>query len=328
MKLNVMKVAERIKWGYASKEFAQSKGMDMSKYDKVKNVLAKTGQIFFAAGGKPENLKKSILTGHGNRNHEVQGIEGLTENTPLNDMLGIVYQDEFVSGMEGFDGFGELGEPATATALAAASTTMGTLALLLKSIGDLFPKRSKEPKTKKGLFKRKTNNTIPAESTNEEAASENSEPSVETNSEEETPSGSETEIPSEETPSQENEENLPATVNEETEVTTSGGEENTETPESNEETTEGILSGTNIGMGIKAFWLKNKKWIVPVGVIAAGVTAVLVISHYASDSEDTKTRKPKQRSLNGTSRSKQKSKPKKGGHAKSHHQQKSLIALM
>ncbi|MBL7933152.1 MAG: hypothetical protein JNL60_14695, partial [Bacteroidia bacterium] len=100
MKLNVGKVAEKIKWGYATREYAQSKGMDMSKYDRVKSVLERTEQIFFAAGGKAENLKKAILTGHGNRNREVSGFDGFSDGTPLPQLLGAIYQDEFVGGME------------------------------------------------------------------------------------------------------------------------------------------------------------------------------------------------------------------------------------
>jgi ribosomal protein S16 len=46
MKLNVMKVPEALKWGYASREYAQAKGMDMSKYDRIKKVLDKTQNIF------------------------------------------------------------------------------------------------------------------------------------------------------------------------------------------------------------------------------------------------------------------------------------------
>lgn len=106
MKLNIMKVAERLKWAYATREQAESKGMDMSKYDKLKQILAKAEKIFYVSGGKPENLRKAIITGRGNRNHEVAGVDGYSESTPLNELLGAIYQDEFVNGIEGLSGDG------------------------------------------------------------------------------------------------------------------------------------------------------------------------------------------------------------------------------
>jgi len=121
MKLNLGKVAGTLKWAYATKELAQSKGMDMSKYDKLKTVLAKVEKIFYGAGGKPANLKKAILTGHGNKHHDVAGLSGLNGNTPLSELLGEVYHDEFVDGV-GLSGNG-LGEPGTASAVAAGKRT-------------------------------------------------------------------------------------------------------------------------------------------------------------------------------------------------------------
>ena len=44
----------------------------MSKFGKLKNILYKIEQIFYTAGGKPENLKKAILSGRGNKNKEVR----------------------------------------------------------------------------------------------------------------------------------------------------------------------------------------------------------------------------------------------------------------
>jgi len=58
MKLNMMKVAQNIKWGYLSEEEAAKRGIIMDKFRRLKNVLEKLEQIFFSAGGKIENLKK------------------------------------------------------------------------------------------------------------------------------------------------------------------------------------------------------------------------------------------------------------------------------
>lgn len=334
MKLNVLKIAEKIKWGYASPQLAQSKGMDMSKYGKVKEVLAKTEKIFFAAGGKPENLKKAILTGHGNRNREVAGIDGYNESTRLSELLGSIYQDEFVNDMEGFEGFeglegvgelGELGEPATAASLAAASTAMGTLAALLKSIGDLFPNKGK--KEKKGLFKRKAAPVEPVEPAQEESGEESPEPTVETSSEEPAPTPESEEPEATEVAPEETAENLPAPVNEETEVTASEPV-NEESPETTEETTEGILSGTAM-TGIKAFYAQNKKWIKPVAVIAAVGLVTAIVYLATKDEEEEPQQRPKQKrggALSGVPSKKKKK--KKGGDRGGKNGKQSVIALM
>ncbi len=323
MKLNVGKVAEKIKWGYATKEYAASKGMDMSKYDRVKAVLARTEQIFFAAGGKAENLKKAILTGHGNRNREVSGFDGFSDGTPLPQLLGAIYQDEFVSGMEGYnvsglEGFGELGEPATAASIAAASTAMGTLAALLKSIGDLFPNKGKEKpaKEKKGLFKKKQ---APSEPAPEEPASEESAPAEsspeEPASEESTPAE---EAPAEETPAEE-----PGNGESEMEVTPSEDVPTEESPES-EEGTSGILAG--IGTGLSGFYQKNKAWIVPTGIVATCLLAAggLYLLTRNKD-EPTQRRLPvPSGALNGTNKKRRWRKKNK----QHHKPEKKVLALM
>jgi len=98
-------------------------------------------------GGKPENLKKAILTGKGNKNKEVNGLgagydplDGLDETSDASAILGTdMYHDE-LSGVE--DDFGELGV-VTATAIASATGVIGAIAALLKSVGNIFPKKGK-----------------------------------------------------------------------------------------------------------------------------------------------------------------------------------------
>lgn len=328
MKLNVMKVAEKLKWGYASPALAQSKGMDMSKYGKIKEILAKTEKIFFAAGGKPENLRKAMLTGNGNRNNEVAGIEGFKENTPLSELLGVIYNDEFIYDMEGFKGFSgidgvaSLGEPATAASIAAATATMGTLAALLKTIGELFPKKDKSstPKQKKGFFKRKNR----SEDASEESEENNSEASEENSSEE---SGSENEQEqseqSQEETSSENYDNLPVISEDNLPVTTEDeSSENSET-QTDLEGTGGLLSGLN--GGIRNFYDKNKKWLVPVGVVAITATVVIALTQFSKPKpEPYKNIEPV--SMNGVSRKKRRRSRKGGGGANGGKQ--SVIALM
>jgi hypothetical protein len=133
MKLNIFQVAQKLKWAYLSDADAARKKIDTAKFAKLKAIRAKLETIFYGAGGQPENLKKAILRGKGNRGHEVSGLGNINEDTPLNELLG--YDYETVDG---------LGEPATATAIASASAVIGALATLLKSIGNIFPNKAED----------------------------------------------------------------------------------------------------------------------------------------------------------------------------------------
>jgi hypothetical protein len=134
MKLNVMKIASRIRYAYLTDEQAQAKHLDMAKFQKLKSILTKLEKIFYGAGGKPENLKKAILTGKGNKDHEVSGLGMVAdttfydENTPLNVLLSGIYEEEMVEGLSGL-GF------VTAAAVAAASSALAVVAGLIKQIG-------------------------------------------------------------------------------------------------------------------------------------------------------------------------------------------------
>ena len=149
MKLNLFKVASRLKYSYLTNEQAKQKEIDMSKFDRLIKVREKLEKIFYDAGGKPENLKKAILTGKGNKNHDVSGLgyivddmSGLDEGTSTSVLLGNeMYHDE------NFNGFGELGSAtAAAASITAASGIIGAIAGLLKGIGNIFPKKNKEGK--------------------------------------------------------------------------------------------------------------------------------------------------------------------------------------
>jgi hypothetical protein len=122
MKLNLFKVAQRLKWAYLSDEDAKKKGLVMVRFEKLKAVRAKLEGLFYKAGGNPENLKKAILKGKGNSNKEVSGLNDIGE----------------------YENLGELGEPVTATAIASAAGIVGAIAGLLKSIGNIFPDKGKE----------------------------------------------------------------------------------------------------------------------------------------------------------------------------------------
>jgi hypothetical protein len=156
MKLNVFKIAQRLKWGYMSEDDAKKQGLDMDKWRRLVRVREKIENIFYTAGGKKESLKKEILTGRGNRHHEVTGLgymaDGevfeMNERTPLPQLIGADTWSAEMEGMEEFEGFGELGEPATAATITAATGVLAAIAGLLKGIGNIFPK--KDGKDQKG----------------------------------------------------------------------------------------------------------------------------------------------------------------------------------
>jgi hypothetical protein len=326
MKLNLLKVAEKLKWGYATREQAQKYGMDMSKYDKLKQILTKAEKVFYAAGGKPENLKKAMLTGRGNRRHEFAGLDGYSESTPINELLGAIYEDEFVNGLEG-EGLGI----ATEAAIASATGAMAALAALLKQVGVLFPKKDGEGK------KSRRRNSDDSESGGDGGgdngggggsdASENSESeSTESNgsaeqSEESSQSENESQDNSDASEDESSNDNLPATMDDQTPTTTSD-EDSEDKPESSDDENTNGLNGLG---GIKDFYQKNKKWIVPVGIAATAITLGLVINHYASKPAPKTQPQPVQQSttVNGTPR---KRKRRKTGEKDSGKQ--SVIALM
>ncbi len=157
MKLNLFKVASRLKYAYLTPEEATRRGIIADKFQKLVKTREKLENIFTTAGGNPNNLKKAILKGKGNKNNEValSGIGFLSSDasvlymdssTPLAQLLGPdIYYDENIRGMEGFEGLGELGElgVATSAAVAAASGAVAAIAKILKSIGNIFGSNQK-----------------------------------------------------------------------------------------------------------------------------------------------------------------------------------------
>src|SRR5260221_518885 len=112
MKLNLFKVASRIKYASLSPKEATKRGIIPGKYQKLVKVKEKLESIFETAGRNPNNLKKAILKGKGNKNKEValngigfldgdMSVLHMDTNTPLAQLLGPdIYYDENVRGME------------------------------------------------------------------------------------------------------------------------------------------------------------------------------------------------------------------------------------
>ena len=170
MKLNLMKIANRIRYAYLSEEQAQAKHLDMDKFHKLKKILGKLEKIFYGAGGKPENLKKAILTGKGNRDHEVSGLGMVAdttfydENTPLHILLSGIDDDEMVEGLNG------LGFVATA-AIAAASSALSVVSGLIKQVGGI--KKGDKGSSGDSASDAASNDNSPADDTASDAGAKN-----------------------------------------------------------------------------------------------------------------------------------------------------------
>ncbi|MBS1586518.1 MAG: hypothetical protein JSS82_13335 [Bacteroidetes bacterium] len=174
MKLNIGNVGKRLRWSYITPEQAKAKKMDMAKWNKLVEARKKLEKIFYGAGGKPENMKKAILNGKGNKNHEVHGLDGfgalydhrsgrfhrpmmanhvrhispmhphhpvnrLHKRMPVRNVIG----NEMFESENPVGELGELGEPITAATIAAASGVIAAIASTLKKIGDIFGGKGK-----------------------------------------------------------------------------------------------------------------------------------------------------------------------------------------
>ena len=80
LKLNVKKMASKLKWGYATKEQAARKGISESKWERSKRALEKVEKLFAdKLQGRRSALKRAILKGKaGNLNGTVEPVDGLS----------------------------------------------------------------------------------------------------------------------------------------------------------------------------------------------------------------------------------------------------------
>ena len=141
MKINLMNVAGRLRYAYLTDAQAQAKGINLSELKKVRSVKDRAETVYWQAGGKKENLKKAILSGKGNKDKKVplSGFEGV-------DGLDNVYADEDEYNIIHSDGFEGLGEIASGTAIAAATSAVAAIAGALKQVKGLFNKGGNEEK--------------------------------------------------------------------------------------------------------------------------------------------------------------------------------------
>jgi len=305
-KLNVMKIGERLKWSYLSEDAAKNKGIDMGKFAKLKRIREKLEKIFYGMGGKPENLKKAILTGKGNKNKEVNGLgagydplDGLNETSDASAILGTdMYRDE-LSGLDGE--FGELGV-VTATAIASATGVIGAIAALLKSVGNIFPKKGKEGEGSGGEGGGSEEGGGGSSEEGSGSSDEGGGGNVTTKSKSSGSSGGGG-------------------------SSSGGGGDDDASDDSN-------INGKSKSKGKEkedvednkpeGFWDKNKKWIKPVA-IGVGSLGLLFAGYKIVTHKKPAATQP---SLSGVPRSKKKHKPKKHKHFKSKKHKKESVALM
>lgn len=149
MKTNLFKIAQRLRYGYLTNEQAAARQIDMVKFEKLKKVKERLEGIFYGAGGIPENFKKAILTGRGNRDKQISGLgyiaddmSGLDKYASTEQLLGRdIFQSEELQLLNG------LGEPYSAAAsITAATAILTAIAAVLKGIGSILPKKDKGAK--------------------------------------------------------------------------------------------------------------------------------------------------------------------------------------
>ncbi|WP_456459225.1 hypothetical protein [Reichenbachiella sp.] len=173
MKTNLMKVAERLRFGYLSDAEARKRGMSMSGFSKLKGAISKANKIYELAGGKSSNLKKAILTGKGNRDKSVP-LSGIELGSPLNftddyadpfeRMVIEMDADEIESMLQGTVEMEGLGVVVTGSAIAAASGAVGSVAAILNKITGVFDKGKKVVEDAKQIRNRVTNTVSQARS--------------------------------------------------------------------------------------------------------------------------------------------------------------------
>ena len=164
MKVNMFKVAERLRFGYLSDAEARRRGVSSSSFAKLKKVVERAGKIYEGAGGKKSNLRKAILTGKGNRDKAVP-LSGLELGNPYEVDPTDLYADAterfiveadpdtVVAMLQGDMSMEGLGEVATGTALAAASGIVASVATLLSKITGVFDKAKKVPQNVTSLVR-------------------------------------------------------------------------------------------------------------------------------------------------------------------------------
>jgi hypothetical protein len=171
MKINLMNVGGKLRYAYLTDAQAQAKGINLNELKKLRAVKDRAETVYWQAGGKKNNLKKAILGGKGNKDKKVplsgfEGVDGLDNVYADYDEYRIIHSDDDLEG---------LGEIASGTAIAAATSAVAAIAGALKQVKGLFTKGGSEEKA----FQSETDNagtaaTAPATISEDEDAIANS----------------------------------------------------------------------------------------------------------------------------------------------------------
>jgi hypothetical protein len=301
MKINMFKLGSMMKWAYLNEADAVKRGVNMNNWRKLVKIREKLENIFYTAGGKPENLKKAILTGRGNRDHSVSGLgyvsdadaHLLDEKMPLRKVLGEeMYHDENIRGideMQGAEDVEGLGEPFTAASIASATGALGIIAGLIKKIGAIFPKKDAASKDFETADQKSDTGTGTEDKTNLPEKTEK---------QQKTPSKNSLQNQSQET------------------ITSDSG---------------GGATGDAAPVG---FWAKNKKWLKPTLFVAGGLTIVgggIEYMHAKKKKEEAakkKTTTPDEKPVSGTPKSKTRATDKARGRPRGSRNKKRQIKTL
>ncbi len=282
MKLNLFKLASKLRFAYWTEAEARRNNMDLNKFNQLQRIREKVESIFTKAGGKPTKLKSAILTGKGNLNRMVQ-LNGLgaivsmpSDYDDLETILGSeLYEENFND--ESINGLGAVGATA---AISAATGVLAAISKVVKKLGGLFKRGSKqaqqeqiqdntdeqEEKTRKFSVKNLFSKMRERRAQRKEEREQNKTGAAESE-------GDETDdlLPEEEF--------LPQTPEAVDEAITEYTDAQTDTGQPNaSDTAASGASGAAQGAGAtdegeEGFFKKNWKWLVPVGVVGIGAIA-------------------------------------------------------
>jgi hypothetical protein len=330
MKLNMRNVAARLRWSYLSPQQASAKSIDPAKFQKLLNARMKLEKIFFGAGGNPKNLRKAILSGKGNKDKAVNGLDGfgmlnlegveyMNMNTPMPELLGTeIYYDENINGMEGL---GQLGEPITMSSIAAAAGVIAGIVAMLKDVGNIFQKKTKDAEDFDEAKNEEADKAAPVPLP-PPPATPGIVPKVTTRVNTDATDNTETVLPVQtsepaNTAMVKTASEAPATVAKSETV-------NTDAPPTNA-TAAAVTDTPDAGDEKIGFWEKNKKWLKPVAIGVGGLTIIGIGYSLMKGSKTQNKSSPQNKGLSGTPPyKKRKNHKRKQG---KHHKKKSVALL-
>jgi hypothetical protein len=281
LKLNIKNVAKRLRWSYLAPDKIAQHGIDPAKYQKLVSTRQKLENIFYGAGGNPNNFRKAILNGKGNKDKAVSGLgmlpmqewsSSMSEYSTLGELLGDeIYYSENIEGMEGFGGFGELGEPISLASIGAAMGVIAGIVSALKQIGNIFKGKEKGGEDFNEALTEDPENNVNASAAAAAAAEATAAASTAPVSASNLPT-----IPDNSSSSYEDNGGQSYTPSQQNAGSgDSDYEEEYYPPSAALNKTSSLSTNTN-NSDKTGFWDKNKKWIKPVAIGVGGITLIAI----------------------------------------------------